>query len=1019
MAETIGTAKIIIVADGSAVEVEIRRSLDKVVPVAEKGGAKSGKAFGKGFSDGHEKEHRRWRDRIRSGLDETTGWFQRAGDKAGRAFGKGSRNDALNLFGSIIGGSVRAGGAVSALLSKITSLGDGMRKAGKDGGGGGGIGAVIGAMGKGIGGLAVAAGIIKIITSSLGVLGAAASLTTALVLALAGSLGFALVGGLVAVGGALVPFAAALGVAALALSGLMSKGSDLEKFKKDWDNLKNSVREDVFGKGGKGLGTLRGLLKAVEPLIHSVAKALGGLFKEFSAFSKSKGFSQGIEDMGKKLAPMVTTLGHIAGNIGKFLGEAFTAASPHIQEFLGWLDKVTKGWVDFGKQGKGGGKSPLAKLFDDGVASAKIVWKLLSDIGLVILDLFGAGKKTGDDIFSQLATSAEDLHKWLTSPDGQKALKDWFIDARILATEFGRIVTKVVEFMDALDTPQSRQSLMDLLWVIQQIIGALTWVVTVTGQVSGAFKEWGMSALVSVIGFFAGLPALWTNAVAGVDRMRTDIMSTFSGFGAFFSGIGSQIVTAWNGFWDQVILGAGRVGTGIMAAFSGIGGFFTGLGTQIVAAWNGFWNQVILGAGQVGTGIMAAFSTLGGFFSGLGTQIVTIWNGFWSSVIALAGTLPSLIIGFFQMIPAGISAVFTTVIGFFQNLYMQVVGGSIIPDMVMAIVGWFAQLPGMIVGVLGNLVGRFASWVAGIPGVMRTAVTSIANAFSGLATRIIARAGNIISGFAKWVAGIPAKMRATVTSVVGTAGGLASRIIARAGSLAAAFARWVSSLAGKARSTVASIIAGFANLAGRIISRAGSIASKFASYVAGLPGKAKTIAGQIASAFSGLAGKIISKAGDLAGKLAAWGRSAVSKAGGVASDIVSKFSGLARRIVDSIGDIIPRIKMPHIPVPTVVARVLTPKKAAGGIISGAQHVIVGEAGPEAIVPLNRALSRVDPAVRELSAIAQGLRTPRLASGATQATRTIDASGWQIVTPTTDPRAVASEVVNRMAAASYL
>lgn len=82
--------------------------------------------------------------------------------------------------------------------------------------------------------------------------------------------------------------------------------------------------------------------------------------------------------------------------------------------------------------------------------------------------------------------------------------------------------------------------------------------------------------------------------------------------------------------------------------------------------------------------------------------------------------------------------------------------------------------------------------------------------------------------------------------------------------------------------------------------------------------------------------------------------------------------------------------------------------AAGGIADHATLGVFGEAGPEAIVPLNRPLSLVDPAVRGLSAFAQGLTGKP----------TIDASGWQIMTNVEDPRAVAQEVVNRLVAVGY-
>lgn len=90
-----------------------------------------------------------------------------------------------------------------------------------------------------------------------------------------------------------------------------------------------------------------------------------------------------------------------------------------------------------------------------------------------------------------------------------------------------------------------------------------------------------------------------------------------------------------------------------------------------------------------------------------------------------------------------------------------------------------------------------------------------------------------------------------------------------------------------------------------------------------------------------------------------------------------------------------------------------PDVAMGGIFSGRHTINVGEAGREAVIPLDRPLALVDPAVRALSAIAQGLALPQQKQG-----RSVDASGWTIVTPTADPRGVAAEVLNRLTAAAY-
>lgn len=90
--------------------------------------------------------------------------------------------------------------------------------------------------------------------------------------------------------------------------------------------------------------------------------------------------------------------------------------------------------------------------------------------------------------------------------------------------------------------------------------------------------------------------------------------------------------------------------------------------------------------------------------------------------------------------------------------------------------------------------------------------------------------------------------------------------------------------------------------------------------------------------------------------------------------------------------------------------------AGGGMVVGPTHALIGEAGPEAVVPLNRPLNQVDPAVRQLSAIAQGL-TP-LAAGAVTPSHVTNVGGITVITPTKNPVAVATETVNRLVGVGY-
>lgn len=136
------------------------------------------------------------------------------------------------------------------------------------------------------------------------------------------------------------------------------------------------------------------------------------------------------------------------------------------------------------------------------------------------------------------------------------------------------------------------------------------------------------------------------------------------------------------------------------------------------------------------------------------------------------------------------------------------------------------------------------------------------------------------------------------------------------------------------------------------------------------------------------------------------------------SDIVDLFVGLGSQIADAIGDVVLHISFPPPPGGLSwgdIGNFIVAGTASGGVFDGAQTRLIGEAGPEAVVPLNRPLSQVDPAVRMLSAIAQGKFGPL---GQMSGRRPIDVGGITVITPVEDPRAVATQVLNQLAATSY-
>lgn len=946
MAETIGVAYVKILADGTEFAGHVKQVVKKSEPEIEKSGEGSGKSFSRGFKKGFKGEFRDGKDTEKT-FNKLTTRLHAMGNKVGRIFGKGSRNDLVNFFGSLIGGLANIPAAISGGIGAVVDFGKQLKKTFQGAGGGvEGLGAVLGELASaGLPGLVAALAVAGIAITAfkllIGPLGSAISLLTGLVLALAGSLGFALVGALAAVGGALVPFAAAFGVAALAMSGLNKKSGAFKDLKKQWKDLQKSTAEHLFGKDMGGLGVISGLLKTVKPLIDGVADAMHGLLTELGKATQSKGFQDMMKSIADALPGMVTQLGNIAGNIGTFLGEAFVAAEPMIKEFLGWLEKVTGQLADFGKVGKGG-KSGLSDFFTKAWDSAKKVGRVILDIIGIVGRLFSAGKDTGDSIFEKLAGWLEDGLKKLDEWSKDGTLDQFFADAGKLGDKIGDVVVAVGELIDALDTPANRSMLFTLLDVA-------------TGIIKG---------LASVI--------RWA------EKTKTAIAQFFLDVVGFFQDLGSEIAAGWSDMIADVTDQASFMAQGIVDAWNGIVDGVTGIATAI-SEW---WNQLI-------TDITTSF-----------TDMITDISDQWS------------------FMTQGLSDAIDAIVQFFVDLWNTLVGNSIIPDLIDEIVRLFTTLPGLIISGIGDLGAIFAQWVIGVPQAIGALLLAIAQGFSGLATKVMAKAGNIAAAFGTWAASLPAKAASVAKSIASGFVGLAKSIISRAGSVASAFASWVSSLAGKARSTAVSIASAFAGLAGKMIAKAGSIASAAGSWLASLPGKARAIAGQIAQGFAGLAGKMIAKAGDIGSKLSAWGHAAVTGAGRVASGIVGEFRGLASKIVAAIGTIIPKIKMPNIARPVVDAIVKVAKPGASGFITaGPQTRLIGEAGPEAVVPLNRPLSQVDPAVRMLSAIAQGKIS--LGGGGGRPGKTIDIGGITINTPTENPRAVAAEVVAHMAAAAYI
>jgi TP901 family phage tail tape measure protein len=215
--------------------------------------------------------------------------------------------------------------------------------------------------------------------------------------------------------------------------------------------------------------------------------------------------------------------------------------------------------------------------------------------------------------------------------------------------------------------------------------------------------------------------------------------------------------------------------------------------------------------GIIGPAFKMIASIIGNFLQvvvGIITLVVSLINGDWraawnaakdivAGVFALIG---NIIKGAWNIIVGIVKGFVMGIVNFFKWLYDVLVGHSIIPDLVRAIVKWFASLPMAVLKVILRLVQDLAkwgrdslnaawnamkgvwnniyNWAAGIPGGIARAIAGLGSTLATLAKNawngFWNQAKNILegkAGFIAWLAGIPGKAAGALGKLGGVIAG--------------------------------------------------------------------------------------------------------------------------------------------------------------------------------------------------------------------------------------------------------
>jgi hypothetical protein len=407
------------------------------------------------------------------------GWGRFA-DLIGASVGRGSRNNFLNFMGSMARNVTNLVGLVPRLVLSFGNFVGDVARAGKQATG---FFASIGAMAmeagltigkvllKSIAGVAVA---LVTMFVAIGPVVSIFSMLLGVITAISSSIAFGLIGAIVAVAGAMVPLAAIIGAAVIGFNGLAGVLKD--KVTRDFkaagraaSGLRDTLAKNMFANTEEQGRRLARVLEGMRPLSRRVGEAMSHIMDDFINSLDSPGFRNWRDEMTKWLPGAMETLGRSIRQLGGGLGGAFLAATPLIDRFLKWLDKVTKKFETFANSPEG--QKKMKKFFDDAGDSAKQVGITLGELSGLLGTIFGQSKPSGDSMLERLGKTFDRWDKWLE--DHPDAIKEWAEDAEDFAIDLGNAAVSLGEILDKLDNFFSRKSVQEALefmeWAFESI----------------------------------------------------------------------------------------------------------------------------------------------------------------------------------------------------------------------------------------------------------------------------------------------------------------------------------------------------------------------------------------------------------------------------------------------------------------------------------------------------------------------------------------------------------------------
>lgn len=986
-------------------------------------------------------------------LDRTNNSLLRLGDTAGKLSGRGARNDLINFFGSMVRGFALIPLGITKTITKLDDFRRSVALAfdeTRDRGGSplaglfAGAGAAAGGLTKLIAGFAGA-------TFGAGLLASTITLLIGVLTALASTAILGVIGGLGALAGAFAPLIAGIGVTVLAFQNMPKEAKTaLEGVKSEFSGLGEVAGTAVFSNITEQATRFRRVVGGLEPLIREVGQAVSRVGDHWLDLMEGPGFKAFRSAMEKFLPDAVESLGKSIGNAFGGFGGLLRGLIPLTERFLAWFERITEEFNEWANSAQG--QNSIKKFFDDAGDSAARLGDFLGAVWDLLGTIMTAGNEAGDSLFGSMTRAIEGWNDALRA--NPKILKDFFADSVKFGEAIGDLIVGVGKLWDELDNSSTRDA---VVFAFESLARAIELVADIIGPVISGFSE--------LNGLTGGLAGTLGAAALVFPRVASGLTGAASGVTGLVGGLrnAETRISRLQGVAKGAAGIAGIAGLGISAQQSNdklsiLGSTASGavLGWSLGGPWGaavGAGAGALLGlatnAGKAGDSLddaerpAADFAATLDRLTGAATQATREMAYLEAKETGLLDQADKLGISHRDMIGAitgnaGASARLSTVMGKLKDSVPAGEFSKFEGDL--RDLGFEIETAQEKTNDLARATQPLKDLYTGFP---KEVITEIRQLGGDLAFEDIVKLHREYKLSPKEIT-TALKLNnidATIQEV---------QIVAR-----------------EFKGLPKEVVTDIRNEGYRLsIHQISSMIDRYDLLprqvrtllrVAGL-GPAKAHTGAMERAYRNLEKKrtalisadtkrakvevdlLYTKVRNLPGISAKEAKLILTGDGKKADTVVDKTKTKADNAANSkyefritadesdaisgIDSVIAKLRnidtYKEIQINTVYTTTGSPPRtASGGIFSGSQLREIGEDGPEAVVPLNRPLSQVDPAVRWLSAIAQGLTgTNDGTVTGSRAGRTIDASGWTIVSPQSDPRSVAVEALNYLVATSY-